>query len=400
MLRYDLDRLGWSDFEALVKALLKVALGIGVEAMSSRADEGLEAWFYDELTFPGRELNEGPFVFQCKFVEHANAAGAKADSSLLNAVKKEAKSIRSRRSNPKKLAWLVTPRNYVLITNANPSTHTRWVVRGILSEVIPSCQVHILAGPDICALIDGNSRVTLAFPQLFSLAALGDILALGSTKATRTRSKIAIEQAERIAPVFVPTSPYYEALTKLDQRHFVALEGPPEMGKTSIGRMIALARVRDGWEAIECAQPDEVLSHYHSDRRQVFVADDCFGKTDYKVDRVSRWQDELKYVLPRLNTQHELILTTRAHLLEMAKSHLDISGYNEIFPSAGEVLVNAADLSEHDKVMILYRHAKHAGLKLDVRQAIKQMAPEIVRHQHFTPERIRRLVEVLKREAT
>src|SRR5438445_5140051 len=97
MIRYGLDDLGWYQFEWLVQALLKEHLGIGVESWGGRGDYGRDAWCAGPLHFPdkGRET-KGPFLFQVKFVENANAAGAKPIPRLIAAVKAEAVRISNR----------------------------------------------------------------------------------------------------------------------------------------------------------------------------------------------------------------------------------------------------------------------------------------------------------------
>ncbi len=70
--------------------------------------------------------------------------------------------------------------------------------------------------------------------------------------------------------------------------------------ETTIGRIIALSQVCSGWEAIECRNASEVLRQFVADRRQVFVADDFFGRTEYEPMRVTEWQSELAHILPLL----------------------------------------------------------------------------------------------------
>ncbi len=78
---YQLDTLGWMQFEYLVQVLLKSELGIGVESWGGSADHGKDAYCKTELNFPSRHLtNPGPFVFQAEFVNGANAAGAAFES--------------------------------------------------------------------------------------------------------------------------------------------------------------------------------------------------------------------------------------------------------------------------------------------------------------------------------
>jgi hypothetical protein len=76
MLEYRLDDLHWTDFEQLCQALLKARLGIGVEAWGGSGDWGNDAYCQASLCYPGSEVQEGPFQFQAKFVQGANAAGA------------------------------------------------------------------------------------------------------------------------------------------------------------------------------------------------------------------------------------------------------------------------------------------------------------------------------------
>jgi hypothetical protein len=122
------------------------------------------------------------------------------------------------------------------------------------------------------------------------------------------------------------------------------------------------------------------------------VCDDFFGRTEYDPSRVSSWQTDLPHVIPRLNSSHWLILTTRAHLLEMAKPNLDVAGHNDQFLTLGEVLVDAGKLTTGEKARILYRHAKAAGLGRPSKDIIKRHAMRVISNPHFTPERIRRLV--------
>jgi len=79
----------------------------------------------------------------------------------------------------------------------------------------------------------------------------------------------------------------------------------------------------------------------------------------------------------------------------MAKANLDIAGANNKFPDLGEVIVNAGDLGRSEKARILYRHAKAIGLGHGAKELVKRHASLVVNHPHFTPERIRRLVEEL-----
>jgi Novel STAND NTPase 3 len=386
MLRYDLDQLGWCDFEALVQTLLKERLGLGIEAWGgSSSDLGRDAYYSGGLKFPTQSETNGPFLFQCKFVDAANAARAHPIPTLERAVRAECRKLAHRpREN--------YPNVYVLFTNVALTPRTRGRIEVLIRAVLPGAQISSQGGKDICAIIDSTPQIVQRFPQLMGLRDLRELLRDRVNADILSRSETALHLATELAEVFVPTEAYYKAVSILKKHNFVVLDGPPEMGKTAIGRMIALAQVTSGWEAIECSGPEDVLRSYRRDANQVFLADDFFGRTEYEAERVLRWERELPLILPKANPEHWLVVTSRAHLLMMGREALDIGSHNNVFPSLGEVVVDANELSTMEKARILYRHAKAANLSERVRLFIRASAPDIVSNGYYTPERIRRLI--------
>ena len=163
MIRYKLDDLGWFQFEWLVQSLLKAELGIGVESWGGTGDHGKDAFSASSLGFPAKHLtSDGPFIFQAKFVENANAAGARCREVVLGAVGKEAKRIRLRTGQG---LWQ-NPRHFVLITNAPLQANLREEISQVLRKVVPSTEIHTLGGDDLCDLLDrhkalrGDARIT------------------------------------------------------------------------------------------------------------------------------------------------------------------------------------------------------------------------------------------------
>ena len=392
MIDYRLDDLGWFEFEQLIQTLAKARLGFGIEAWGGRGDWGRDAYFKGKLRYPTKEETEGAFVFQAKFVEGANAAGAKSDKLIATAVQKECAKIEKNLNDG---TWGEVPICYCLFTNAPVTPGLRDSLNADIKAVLPRAHCAVHDGHDVCQWLRLSPEIVRSFPQLLSLRDLQDLLHETVSAETIVRSRSAIALAQSYSRVFVPTESYYVARDKLQKYNFVVLEGPPEMGKTTIGRIIALSQVFSGWEAIECRNPSEVLGMYRKDARQIFVADDFFGRTEYEPIRVSEWQAELAHIIPLLDQSHWLVLTCRAHLLEMAKSDLDISGQNHRFPDLGEVVVDAGDLKLGEKARILYRHAKAVGLTQAGKKLVRDHASTAVNHPHFTPERIRRLVEEL-----
>jgi hypothetical protein len=243
MIRYRLDDLGWDQFEWLCQTLVKVELGIGVEAWGGSSDLGRDAYFDGPLDIhkTGR-VAPGPFIFQAKFVSGANAARAKPGPAVKAALTSECTALKTRH---KKLE-LERIRHYVFLTNAPLGATLRTWIRQEIARTLPRCRVTPWAGNDICAMLDNAPNVRVAFPQLLGLRDLTELLASVVEKPIRERSTLAVEQAAELAQVFVPTRAYNRALRALAEHSFVVLTGPPEMGKTTIARVVGLAKPGGG----------------------------------------------------------------------------------------------------------------------------------------------------------
>jgi len=195
-----------------------------------------------------------------------------------------------------------------------------------------------------------------------------------------------------LARVFVPVGAYHAALAVLERHGFAVLVGPPEMGKTAIARMIAQALATDGWETHECLTPEAVWGAWRPEARQVFVADDAFGSTEYRPDAAERWGRDMERLLRSLDATHWLIWTSRTAPLHAGLARLHRERGAERFPRPLDVLVDAAALDRAEKAMILLRHAKAAGASgTSAAPLVRAHADAIVEHPHVTPERIRRL---------
>jgi hypothetical protein len=387
--RYSLDSLGWYQFERLVQVLLKADLGLGIESWGGRGDYGRDAFSKGPLKFPARNIeSQGPFVFQAKFVEGANIPGADYDTKLIDAVRSEVKQITERVGQG---AWS-RPRSYVLLTNS-PLTPT---LRKRIDELIEKAGVAdtavTLGGLDLSDMLGNNPAVVRAFPQMLSLRNLKELLEDIVNKETLKRSEAAIKLAADFVPVFVPTGAYNKTWRVLEKHHFAVLEGPPEMGKTAIAWMIALAQLANEWEAITCDDPADLFGSHRPEVMQVFIADDAFGRTEYDPTMGSKWEKQIGRVNTTLDNRHWLIWTSRRHILERARREMDLQGAAQHFPDPGDVLVTASQLSPEERGLMLYRHAKASGLDDAAKTLIRSHARSIVQDPSFTPERIRRFV--------
>ena len=388
MLRYRLDDLGWYQFEQLTQSLLKAELGLGIQSWGGRGDWGIDVYYKGNINYPTKtEPATGSFVFQVKFVENANASGADSGKAILNAVRAEISKLKKA-----KHAWIKKLTHYVFITNAPLSSKMRSNITESYNKLFLTAEIHTHNGSDLSDWLDNNPNLRKAFPQLLSIRDIDSLLREVVNNDILTRSKMVIEEAKEINTVFVPTETYSKAWEILKKYKFLVLDGPPEVGKTAIAYVIALTLILDEWDAIYCSNPNDILKMHEPSRKQIFIADDAFGRTDYDPERGRHWEKDLPHILRLLDSAHWLIFTSRKHILERAYRDIDLQDQAKKFPKPAEVIVDATQLSVQEKALMLYRHAKAALLEDVGKAIIKQNAVSIVQNPNFTPERIRRFV--------
>ncbi|HTU79110.1 MAG TPA: hypothetical protein VMF09_10165 [Solirubrobacteraceae bacterium] len=366
-----LDELGWRQFLDLCIAVIQLEAGVDAGAWVGEQDRFYHVTVDCGLELAGAGRLSGPCHVQALWIADGGtmSRAASLESELL--------AVRETLSSERWTGSLALLTNYAGVF----ADHAR------LCALFGSDRLALLGPGWLSERIDRNPRLRRLMPSLLSLGDMERWLA----GDRRTRHALDIAGARALSEVFVPTGAYRRALEVLDAHRFAVLTGPPEMGKTSIARMIALALVSNGWEAFECTAPQEVQLAFEPARSQVFIADDAFGSTEYRPDVAERWAREMDGLPRAMDERHFLIWTSRPAPLRAGLRRIHRERGAERFPQPGAVLVDAGGLSLDEKVLILLRHAK-AKVPRDLRRRFREAGYAIVSHPHFTPERIRRLV--------
>jgi hypothetical protein len=366
---YRLDDLGWLQFERLCSLVLECGASVTGLEWLGHADEGRVALVDGPARLAERDLRTaGPWAVAVVWVRRADhrlsdlVAGVSSVGSVLG----------------------VLPDQVLVLTNLAGDEAQRELRRRF-----PEVKRFVVLGAlELSESLDRHWGLRAAMPSVLGLRDLNPLIE-GDALA---RSSLDMSGAQELARVFWPTRAYERARAVLGRHRFVVLTGPPEMGKTAIARMLALALMTDGWEAHECDRPEQVWRAFDRRRRQVFIADDAFGSTEYRADAADLWARELGRMLSVLDDDHWLIWTSRPAPLKAGLRRVQRERGSERFPAPGEVLVDATDLDLSEKTLILFRHAKNRRASGAARQVLRSAAVSIVEHPHFTPERIRRFV--------
>ena len=371
---YRLDQLGWLQFERVCSLLLAADAGLSDLGWMGHADTGRVALVEGPVVLAGQGIRlEGPVTVAVVWVRE--------DESLERRLASMVAGVAALGSE---LGFWCEDRVLVL-TNLDGGAAQVALGRQPWSE---QRTVVVLGDRELGDSLDRHAGVRVAMPSVLGLRDLTPLISVNA----RARSSLDIERAQALARVFWPTRAYERAREVLARHRFVVLTGPPEMGKTAIAEMLALAQMSDGWEAHECGSPEQLWRVFDGKRRQVFVADDAFGSTEYRPDAAERWAHSLGRLLAMLDQDHWLIWTSRPAPLKAGLRRVQRERSSERFPAPGEVLVDASDLDLAEKTLILFRHAKARGASSAARGLVRSAALSIVEHPHFTPERIRRFV--------
>ena len=371
---YRLDDLGWLQFDRLCSLVLEAEAGLGDLTWHGRSDGARVARVQGGVVLPDRGIRlRGPVTVVALWVRNGRGPGLRVAELSRRAAGLLAEAG----------VWLED--SLLILTNLAgdgvlEALRREWCAGGR--------RLVVVGGGEIAESLDRRPELRAAMPSVLGLRDLHSLI----DSEVLARSSLDVARAQELARVFWPTGAYERARVVLGRHRFVVLTGPPEMGKTAIAQMLALAQLTSGWEAHECNDPEQLWRVFDDRRRQLFVADDAFGSTEYRPDAAERWARGLGRLLGMLDAQHWLIWTSRPAPLKAGLRRVQRERGSERFPAPGEVLVDASELDLAEKTLILFRHAKNRGVGGSARQLVRSAGLSIVEHPHFTPERIRRLV--------
>ncbi|MEO8146338.1 MAG: restriction endonuclease [Bacteroidia bacterium] len=383
MLTYNLDSLGWYNFERLTGALMREILGAGVEAFGGSKDNGRDCIFRGKAPYPSlSEEWEGDWIIQVKYSNSSQVGALNSEKAIQSAFLAEIVSIQKRR----RLSF----HNYLFVTNVPISGDGRDKLEKLFLSKHPSAKFRIIDGKDVCDLLVTNQSIRQSFPQLLGLADLSKIL----NRDIYEKAEAFLELAKQETAAFVRHSHYESALEVLTKKNFVVLDGPPEVGKTTIAYAIALRYAASGHHVIDISgSSDAFFKAYDINQPALFIADDAVGSITFESDLGEMWARDLAKMIIKLGSKHKLVWTTRRYILEDALARTKLNEVVSSFPKDNDVLISVDQYTYMERAEMLYNHTKIRVLSETARLAIKKSAWGVIGSNDFTPLRIKQFLD-------
>jgi hypothetical protein len=380
--KYNLEQLGWFNFEQLVRTLLREIIGNGLSTFSGSVDKGRDAAFNGESTcYPsGTDRWRGAWIFQVKHRMYSSQGADYVRAELKRTLYKEINKIIDKHH--------FRCDNYVFITNCPLTANDKDEMLSGIRETLTIPYIAIIGESDLQELLDCNPRVVSAFPQILGLSQLHELITWG----LHQRSLEFLRSAQSEIATFVATSPYLEALDLLHKQHFCVLSGPPKMGKTCTGYALAVSFSALKFEIYDLRSQRDFYDAYNAEAKQLFICDDVFGDISLQISMRDDWTKGFMRLLGSLGKDHKLVWTAREYILKEALTSSKLKEERPSLATTDKVTVSVDQLTRLERAIIFYNHARFANLPENVRLLLRSDAcVKIVDHPNYSPESIRQL---------
>ena len=381
--KYNLEQLGWFNFEQLVRTLLRQIVGNGLSTFSGSVDKGRDATFSGEATsFPSESDRwSGEWIFQVKHRAYSTRGADAVRTELKRTLPAEVTRILNKHHHE--------CQNYVAITNCPLTAQDKDELHALIRSTNEDIeQIAVLGEADLQELLDGHPKVVSAFPQILGLSQLRELVEWGLHR----RSLEYLLAAQADIATFVATSPYLSAIELLHKQHFCVLSGPPKMGKTCTAYALAASFSALSYEVYDLRNQRDFYDAYRDDAKQLFICDDVFGDISMHAAQRDDWTRGFLRLMGSLGRDHKLVWTAREYILKEALASSRLKEERPALATTDTVTVAVDHLSRLEKAMILYNHARVTDLPAEVRDYFRGRACiTITDHPNYSPESIRQL---------
>lgn len=364
MCKYNFETLSPQDFEILTRDLLQKELDITLESFKSGKDNGIDLRYSENL--------DNDIIVQCKHYQGSTF------KDLIKTMKEEVKKIEK-----------LSPKRYILVTSLPLSPANK-------NKIIEICSPYITKNSDIYSQSDLNNLLE-RFPEIeknhFKLWMTStNILEQIFNADIYNKTTFKLEQIKDKIQIFVPNPSVDKANKILEENNFVVISGAPGVGKTTLGDMLILQYISDGYEFINITENiDEACKLYKRDdnKKQIFYYDDFLGETNLTKNEDSNLIMFIRQISKVKNKK--LILATREYILQQTKlSSEKIENFE-----FKKCIIDLEEYSSLIKAQILYNHLYFSELPYEYINAL--LADDnynaIINHKNYNPRIIEHMTK-------
>ena len=356
---YNFESLSPLDFEALALDIVGKHLDITFEAFGQGPDDGIDGRF---------ARGDHTAILQAK---HYRQSGF---SALLSRMHKERKKI-------DKLA----PSRYILVTSVSISPKQKRKLAKVLGPYL-RISSDILGCDDLNLLLRRYPEIEKSHFKLWlSSSTMLERILHSDIYAYQRIFRADIKQAIR---VYVENESLTDAHRLLEQNHVIVISGPPGVGKTTLGEMLAHIYLCQDWQVLGLRNLTDGLKMFDKSRKQVFFFDDFLGQIALDRSALSSSDSILRQfirLVQRRDLDVRFILTTRTYVLEAAQSisehiaddYIDLSKFH----------IDVGIYTRRIRAHILYNHLyTHRTPRAFINALISRRGvTEIIDHPNYTP---------------
>ncbi len=299
-MKYDFKTLSPADFEDLARDLVGAHLRVRLEGFGPGRDGGID----------GRHAKNG-----ANLILQAKHKASSTFSSLKSVMKRERKAIDR-----------LMPKRYILATSQSLTPLKKTQLAKIIGSALKNSE-DILGCTDLNDLLLHHPQIEEAHIKLWlsSTSVLKRLLkssAFAYTAASRE------EMLDKLR-VFVSNPSFPQARRILEKHRVLIISGPPGVGKTTLGQMLAYAYVGEKWEFTAVRNLDDEFSEIQDTKKQMFFFDDFLGKISLDRKTLAARDTILAKFIHRIQRSKNarFILTTRAYIYEEARSEVALVGW-------------------------------------------------------------------------
>ena len=365
-MNYDFNILHYGEFEELTRDLLQAEFGTYIESFKDGKDGGIDLRF--------GLADGGKCIVQCKRYKNW--------SSLKEKLKDEAEKVKK-----------LKPKRYILSTSAKLSANNKEEIQKIFGKYIKDPE-DIYGREDLNNILGHHPEIEQQYYKLWigGTRVLNSIIHKKIVNWSNFERKKIKDEVRR----YVQNSSYNEALKILDKHHYIILSGVPGMGKTTLARMLVYHKLANGYnELVRVHDMDDANNMYQEGKKQVFFADDIFGKTSLDKAWLRANGEKLSTFIEEVRKSEDklFIITTRSYVFAQAVAADEITGNSNY--DIAECVLDMSAYNEDIRTKILYNHMADAHLPKEyVGELLRdQNYLEIIQHRNYSPRVIENYID-------